>query len=407
MKKFRVGLGVCGGIAAYKAIEVLRGLQRANCDVRVCMTRHATEFIQPLTFRALTEKYVLVDDYAADNPDAIAHINFSQTIDLFIVVPATANVIAKFAHGIADDFLTSTYLASTAPILIAPAMNTTMWNQPATQRNLETLRKDGVNFVEPASGRLACETVGIGKLEDVEVIVKTALELLNFKSQISDSKLDLIGEKILITTGGTREAIDPVRFISNHSSGKMGFAVAEAAANRGAKVTVIAGAVSVKPPENVEIINVVSAEEMHKAVMANLLESTVYIGVAAVADYRPKTPATVKIKKSNADLELVLEKTTDILAEVSQHRHENLLVVGFAAETNNVEYYARDKMKRKNLDLIVANDVSKQDIGFGTNDNKAFIIQKNSNSAIDLPRMSKRDLGEKILDQIVKLRKNE
>jgi phosphopantothenoylcysteine decarboxylase / phosphopantothenate---cysteine ligase len=400
MKKFRVGLGVCGGIAAYKAIEVLRGLQNANCDVRVCMTRHATEFIQPLTFRALTENYVLVDDYAPDNPDAIAHINFSQTIDLFIVVPATANVIAKFAHGIADDFLTSTYLASTAPILIAPAMNTTMWNQPATQRNLETLRKDGVYFVQPTSGRLACETVGIGKLEDVETIIETALSILR-------PKQDLVGEKFLITTGGTREAIDPVRFISNHSSGKMGFAVAEAAANRGSKVTVVAGAVSVKPPENVEIINVVSAEEMHKAVMANLAESTVYVGVAAVADYRPKAPSTSKIKKTEANLEIILEKTTDILSDVSKNRHENLLVVGFAAETNNVEAYARDKMERKNLDLIVANDVSKQDIGFGTDDNKAFILQKNSNSTIDLPRMSKRDLAEKILDQIVKLRKNE
>jgi phosphopantothenoylcysteine decarboxylase / phosphopantothenate---cysteine ligase len=405
MKKFRVGLGVCGGIAAYKAIEVLRGLQRAGCDVTVCMTRHATEFIQPLTFRALTEKYVLVDDYAADNPDAIAHINFSQTIDLFVVVPATANVIAKFAHGIADDFLTSTYLASTAPILIAPAMNTTMWNQPATQRNLETLRKDGVHFVEPASGRLACETVGIGKLEDVETIVETTLKLLNSRIQVSNSKPDLVGEKILVTTGGTREAIDPVRFISNHSSGKMGFAVAEAAANRGAEVTVVAGAVSVLTPENVKVINVVSAEEMHKAVMENLADSTVYVGVAAVADYRPKAPATSKIKKSDADLEIVLEKTTDILSDVSAHRHEGLIVVGFAAETNNVEAYARSKMGRKDLDMIVANDVSKQDIGFGTDDNKAFILRKDKTDAIDLPRMSKKDLAEKIIDQIVSLRK--
>jgi phosphopantothenoylcysteine decarboxylase / phosphopantothenate---cysteine ligase len=398
MNKFRVGLGVCGGIAAYKAIEVLRGLQRAGCDVTVCMTRHATEFIQPLTFRALTEKYVLVDDYAPDNPDAIAHINFSQTIDLFIVVPATANVIAKFAHGIADDFLTSTYLASTAPILIAPAMNTTMWNQPATQRNLETLRIDGVNFVEPTSGRLACETVGIGKLEDVEKIVETALKLLR-------PKQDLSGERFLITTGGTREAIDPVRFISNHSSGKMGFAVAEAAANRGAEVTVIAGAVSVSPPENVKVINVVSAEEMHKAVMANLAESTVYVGVAAVADYRPKNAASQKIKKSDSDLEIILEKTTDILSNVSAHRHEGLIVVGFAAETNDVEAYARSKMVRKNLDMIVANDVSTEDIGFGTDDNKAFILRKDQTEAIDLPRMSKKDLAEKIIDRIVSLRK--
>jgi phosphopantothenoylcysteine decarboxylase / phosphopantothenate---cysteine ligase len=405
MKKFRVGLGVCGGIAAYKAIEVLRGLQRAGCDVTVCMTRHATEFIQPLTFRALTEKYVLVDDYAPDNPDAIAHINFSQTIDLFIVVPATANVIAKFAHGIADDFLTSTYLASTAPILIAPAMNTTMWNQPATQRNLETLRKDGVNFVEPTSGRLACETVGIGKLEDVETIVETAINLLNSNLKNQNSKLDLTNERILVTTGGTREAIDPVRFISNHSSGKMGFAVAEAAANHGAEVTVVAGAVNVSPPENVKVVNVVSAESMHKAVMENLLNSTVYIGVAAVADYRPKNAASQKIKKSDSDLEIILEKTTDILSDVSAHRHEGLIVVGFAAETNDVEAYARSKMSRKNLDIIVANDVSNQDIGFGTDDNKAFILRKDQKEAIDLPRMSKKDLAEKIIDQIVSLRK--
>jgi phosphopantothenoylcysteine decarboxylase / phosphopantothenate---cysteine ligase len=404
MKKFRVGLGVCGGIAAYKAIEVLRGLQRAGCDVTVCMTRHATEFIQPLTFRALTEKYVLVDDYAPDNPDAIAHINFSQTIDLFLVVPATANVIAKFAHGIADDFLTSTYLASTAPILIAPAMNTTMWNQPATQRNLETLRNDGVNFVEPTSGRLACETVGIGKLEDVETIVETALSLLNSNLKTQNSKLDLFNEKILITTGGTREAIDPVRFISNHSSGKMGFSVAEAAANRGANVIVVAGAVSVKPPENVNVISVTSAAEMHSAVMENLPKATVFIGVAAVADYRPKNPANAKIKKTDADLEIVLEKTTDILADVSNQRHSGLLVIGFAAETNDVESYARSKMERKNLDMIVANDVSKQDIGFGTDDNKALILLKNSPAFIDLPLMSKRDLAENILDQLTALR---
>ncbi|NJM52058.1 MAG: bifunctional phosphopantothenoylcysteine decarboxylase/phosphopantothenate--cysteine ligase CoaBC, partial [Blastocatellia bacterium] len=240
---FRVGLGVSGGIAAYKAIEVLRGLQKAGCDVQVCMTRHATEFIQPLTFRALTSKYVLVDDYAPDNPDPIAHINFSQNIDLLIVVPATANVIAKFANGIADDFLTSTYLATNCPVLIAPAMNTEMWNKPATQRNIEQLKKDGVQFVEPVAGRLACETVGTGKLEDVEKIVETALKFFTTETQRHG---DLKGEKILITTGGTREAIDPVRFISNHSSGKMGFAVAEEAMKRGAEVTVVVGAVSVK-----------------------------------------------------------------------------------------------------------------------------------------------------------------
>lgn len=399
-KKFRVGLGVSGGIAAYKAIEVLRGLQKAGCDVGVCMTKHATEFIQPLTFRALTNKYVLVDDYAADNPDAIAHINFSQNIDLLLVVPATANVIAKFANGIADDFLTSTYLAANCPVLIAPAMNTEMWNKPATQRNIAQLKKDGVQFVEPVAGRLACEAVGIGKLEDVEKIVTTALNILSLVPR--PSSLDLIGEKILITTGGTREAIDPVRFISNHSSGKMGFAIAEEAAIRGADVTVVVGAVSVKPPENVKIINAVSAKEMHEAVMQNLADKTVYIGAAAIADYRPKTIAENKIKKNDEALTIELERTTDILSEVSKNRHDGLLVVGFAAETNDVTTYARGKMERKNLDMIVANDVTKKGAGFGSDENQATIITREN--SIELPLMSKNKLSNKILDEIILLR---
>lgn len=398
-EKFRVGLGVSGGIAAYKAIEVLRGLQKAGCDVSVCMTKHATEFIQPLTFRALTNKYVLVDDYAADNPDAIAHINFSQNIDLLLVVPATANVIAKFANGIADDFLTSTYLAANCPVLIAPAMNTEMWNKPATQRNLEQLKKDGVQFVEPIAGRLACETVGTGKLEDVEKIVETALKVLTAETQ---RRKDLESEKILITTGGTCEAIDPVRFISNHSSGKMGFAIADEAAKRGADVTVIVGAVSVKPPENVKIINAVSAQKMHEAVMKNLSDATVYIGAAAVADYRPKNVAENKIKKNDESLTIELERTTDILSEVSKNRHKNLLVVGFAAETNNVIEYARSKMERKNLDMIVANDVTKKGAGFGSDENQATIITKEN--SIELPLMSKNELSNKILDEIISLR---
>ncbi|HRH41313.1 MAG TPA: bifunctional phosphopantothenoylcysteine decarboxylase/phosphopantothenate--cysteine ligase CoaBC [Pyrinomonadaceae bacterium] len=412
-KKFRVGLGVSGGIAAYKAIEVLRGLQKAGCEVQVCMTRHATEFIQPLTFRALTEKYVLVDDYEPNNPDPIAHINFSQNIDLMLVVPATANIIAKFANGIADDFLTSTYLASTAPVLIAPAMNTTMWFQPATQRNIEQLRKDGVQFVEPVSGRLACETVGTGKLEDVDRIVKTALKVLSRKSQVSsknkpetlDLRLatqDLLGEQILITTGGTREAIDPVRFISNHSSGKMGFAIAEEAAKRGAEVKVVVGAVSVKPPENVKIVNAISAREMHLTVMENLPDATIYIGAAAIADYRPQTIADNKIKKNNESLTIELERTTDILSEVSKNRHEGLLVVGFAAETNDVIKYARGKLEKKNLDMIVANDVTRKGAGFGSDENQATIITKEI--AVELPLISKNELANRILDEVLHLR---
>ncbi|MDQ3089301.1 MAG: bifunctional phosphopantothenoylcysteine decarboxylase/phosphopantothenate--cysteine ligase CoaBC [Acidobacteriota bacterium] len=416
-KKYRVGLGVAGGIAAYKAIEVLRLLQKSDCEVRVAMTRHATEFIQPLTFRALTESYVLVDDYAPENPDPIAHINFSQNIDLLLIVPATANIIAKFANGIADDFLTSTYLASNAPILIAPAMNTTMWENPATQRNIAQLKKDGVLFVEPIAGELACKTVGTGKLEDVENITAQALLILEREKgrkgeREKESEIDkdqrqktenLKGEHILITVGGTREAIDPVRFISNHSSGKMGFAVAEIAERRGANVTVVAGATTVEPPENVKVIRAISAAEMHNAVMKELSKATVFIGAAAVSDYRPRNIADLKIKKTNQDiLTLELEKTPDILSNVSKNRHNGLLVVGFAAETNDVVNYAKSKMEKKNLDLVVANDITKKGAGFNTDTNIATIITRENE--IDLPLMSKRDLADKILDEIIKLR---
>jgi phosphopantothenoylcysteine decarboxylase / phosphopantothenate---cysteine ligase len=468
-EKFRVGLGVSGGIAAYKAIEVLRLLQKANCEVRVAMTRHATEFIQPLTFRALTENYVLVDDYAPENPDPIAHINFSQNIDLLLIVPATANILAKFANGIADDFLSSTYLASTAPILVAPAMNTTMWFHPATARNIEQLKKDGVYFVEPVSGELACKTVGTGKLEDVENIVRQALEILNARTQsrndvmptmealkaslnyneeilessalktvvekpenpsteislaearefagdeveIGDILLapltiqDLEGENILITTGGTREEIDPVRFISNHSSGKMGFAVAEMAAKRGAEVTVVAASTSISPPENVKIINAISAEAMREAVMNELKNATVFVGAAAVADYRPAKRAENKIKKTEDKLIIELEKTADILAEVSKNRPQGLIVVGFAAETNDVEAHAREKMQKKNLDLIVANDVSGNETGFGSENNQGLILNRNDENAIEISLMSKREMADKILDEVVKFRKRD
>ena len=414
IKKYRVGLGVCGGIAAYKAIEVLRLLQKSGCEVSVAMTKHATEFIQPLTFRALTENYILVDDYDENNPDPIAHINFSQNIDLLLIVPATANIIAKFANGIADDFLTSTYLASNAPVMIAPAMNVTMWNQAATQRNIETLRNDGVYFVEPISGELACKTVGTGKLEDVENIAGQALELLNSRFQIPNFKLNsdenpksgiwnLESERILITVGGTREAIDPVRFISNYSSGKMGFAVAEMAQKRGADVTVVCGITTIEPPANVKVIRAVSAQEMFNAVMQNLPKATVFIGAAAVADYRPKAVAEVKIKKTVNDIfNLELEKTPDILANVSKNRHENLLVIGFAAETNDVVNYAKSKMEKKNLDLVVANDITTKGAGFNSDTNIATIISRENE--IDLPLMSKRDLADKILDEVIKLR---
>jgi phosphopantothenoylcysteine decarboxylase/phosphopantothenate--cysteine ligase len=425
MAKYRIGLGVSGGIAAYKAVEVLRLLQKAGCDVTVAMTKHATEFVQPLTFRALTDRYVLVDDYAPDNPDPIAHINFSQTIDLLLIVPATANIIAKFANGIANDFLTSTFLASNAPVLIAPAMNTTMWFNPATQRNVEQLKKDGVHFIEPIAGELACKTVGTGKLEDVENIVRQAMELLNSKFQIPDSRLeesaraklepgtwnleskDLLGERILITVGGTREAIDPVRFISNHSSGKMGFAVAEAAAKRGADVTVVAGVTTVEEPGDIKVIRAISAAEMHEAVMRELPNATVFIGAAAVADYAPINAANAKIKKDGRDtLTLELRKTPDILSDVAANRTNGLMVVGFAAETNDIVEYARSKMERKNLDMVVANDVTQTGAGFNTDTNIATILVRDSGDEIEIPLTSKAAMADRILDEVVKLRKS-
>ena len=396
----RVALGVTGGIAAYKAIEVLRGLQRAGCDVRVAMTRHACEFVQPLTFRALSGSYVLVDDYAPDNPDPIAHITFSQTVDLLIVAPATANAIAKFANGVADDFLTSTYLACTSPVLVAPAMNTTMWEHPATQRNLAKLRADGVHILEPDQGEMACGTFGPGRLSEPEWIVSAALEILNGQQQ----RTDLAGEHILITAGATREPIDPVRFISNRSSGRMGFALAQAARSRGAEVTLVAGVTTVGPPNNVRLIRTSTAAEMHRAVLDNISNATAFIAAAAVADYSPVQPSSNKIKKTSEIIELKLERTADILREVAQSRRNGQIVIGFAAETEKVEAYAREKLISKQLDAIVANDVSAPGAGFDSENNAMVIIFREKAETVDVPLMSKVDAAHRILDEMVKLR---
>jgi phosphopantothenoylcysteine decarboxylase/phosphopantothenate--cysteine ligase len=399
----RVALGVTGGIAAYKAAEILRGLQRAGCTVRVAMTARACEFITPLTFRALSGSHVIVDDYAPDNPDPIAHITFSQSVDLLLIAPATANIIAKFANGVADDFLTSTYLAANAPVLIAPAMNTTMWNHPATQRNLSQLRADGVRVIEPDAGEMACGTFGPGRLSEPERIVTAALEIL--RATQSRRELDFSGEQILITAGATREEIDPVRFLSNRSSGRMGFALAEAAYKRGAQVTVVAGATNVEPPANVTLVRAISAEEMRAAVMDKLSDTSIFIAAAAVSDYRPLKRAPSKLKKSVESLTLTLEPTPDILAEVSAAKQNGLLVVGFAAETEDVLKHARVKLERKNLDAIVANDVTQNGAGFDTQTNVISIITRASQTPIELPLMSKLDAAHRILDEIVRLRR--
>jgi phosphopantothenoylcysteine decarboxylase / phosphopantothenate---cysteine ligase len=303
---------------------------------------------------------------------------------------------------VADDFLSSTYLASNAPVLVAPAMNTSMWEQPATQRNIEQLKKDGVRFVEPIAGELACKTVGTGKLEDVENIVAQAMQLLSEPTANAGGS-DLAAERILITVGGTREAIDPVRYISNHSSGKMGYAIAEAAAARGADVTLVAGWTTVDTAANVKVFRVITAAEMHAAVMRELPNATVFVGTAAVADYAPAA-ANSKIKKDGNDtMTLELAKTPDILSDVSRNRHDGLLVVGFAAETNDVIDYARSKMEKKALDMVVANDITKEGAGFNTDTNIATILTRHGGEK-DLPLMPKRELADLILDEIAALR---
>lgn len=398
----KVALGITGGIAAYKAAEVLRGLQRAGCTVRVAMTKRACEFIQPLTFRALSGSHVIVDDYAPDNPDPIAHITFSQTVDLFLIAPATANIIAKFANGIADDFITSTYLASTAPVIIAPAMNTSMWHHPATQRNLEKLRSDGVVIIDPDEGEMACKTVGPGRLSEPQTIVEAALRILGRHD--SSVAQDLANEHILLTVGATREAIDPVRFITNNSSGRMGFAIAEEAVGRGAKVTVVAGSTSVEPPKSITLIRVDSANAMHDAVLNAMAEATVFIGTAAVADYRPLKPSSQKIKKTAASWTIEFERTHDILGAVANKKHDGLLVIGFAAETENLLANAREKLERKNLDAIVANDVTREGAGFDSNSNEVTIISGDGSAPIHVPLMPKTGVANIILNEVVRLR---
>ncbi len=397
--KSSVALGVSGGIAAYKAVEILRGLQRAGCNVRVAMTKRACEFVQPLTFRALSGSHVIVDDYAPDNPDPIAHITFSQTVDLLIVAPATANIIAKFANGVADDFLTSTYLACSAPVLIAPAMNTTMLLHPATQRNLERLRADGVHIVEPDAGEMACGTIGPGRLSEPEQIVAAALEILR-----AAQKKDLVGERFLITVGATREEIDPVRFISNRSSGRMGFALAEAALKRGGDVTVVAGITTVDPPPGARIVRALSAAEMDQAVARESKQASVFIGAAAIADYRPASRAQQKIKKTEESVTLTLERTPDVLANVAASRTNGMLVIGFAAETENVIANAREKLRSKKLDAIVANDVTRTDSGFDSRSNAITIITARNEEPVELPTLSKSEAANRILDVIVSLR---
>lgn len=396
----KVTVGVSGGVAAYKAAELVRALQRQALDVHVVMTEAAQQFVQPLTFASLTGHKVITSLWAGDSDEsnlnsAIEHIDAAQTTDALIVAPATANVLAKFAQGIADDFLTTMYLATNAPVIVAPAMNVNMWNHPATQANLALLEERGVRIVSPDSGYLACGMIGSGRLAENDAIVQAVLGILTHRN-------DLAGETVLITAGGTREAIDPVRFLGNRSSGKMGYALAEAAAKRGAKVILVSAPTALRPPANTEVASVVTTEEMRAAVLSRLDEATIVIKAAAVADYRPVIQAEQKLKRTGP-LTIELQPTEDILAEVVQRRRDGMLVIGFAAETENAIVHGRDKLLRKGADAIVLNDVSREGVGFDSDRNAVTFLTRQT--AIDLPEMSKRELADRILEEVMTLRR--
>jgi phosphopantothenoylcysteine decarboxylase/phosphopantothenate--cysteine ligase len=389
----KVALGVTGGIAAYKAAEIVRLLQDCNVQVQVVMTGGAQEFIRPLTFAALTGRKVITDMFGPEGAEsvpnldsAVEHIAVAQEIDALVVAPATADSIAKFANGIADDFLSTLHLATKAPIIIAPAMNVNMWEHPATRANLAILRKRGVRIVEPDSGYLACGMIGSGRLAANEAIVTAVLDTLH-------ATRDLAGETVLITAGPTREPIDPVRYIGNRSSGKMGYALAEAALRMGAKVILVSGPTALEVPEPVEFMSVQTAEEMRNAVLNKLDQATIVIKAAAVADYRPKQFADQKMKRKGP-MTLDLEPTSDIAAEIGK-RHGHHIVIGFAAETENVIENARKKLESKSLDAIVVNDVSKPDIGFDSEDNAVTIIT--ADQEIEIPKVSKQQIAQEIL----------
>ncbi len=399
----KVLLAITGCIGAYKAAEVLRGLQKAGAHVRIIMTRSATEFVQPLTFEALSGQPVIVEMFDLPHHAVIEHIAVAREADLLLVAPATANSLAKFAHGIADDFVSTVYLSNTNPVLIAPAMNVEMWNHPATQANLKTLRERGVHFVNPGSGYQACGEVGVGRLAESVDIVKSALALI--RNPQSAIRNDLTQENVVITAGPTVEDLDPVRFITNRSSGKMGYALAEAARARGATVTLISGPTKLARPENLEFIAVRSTREMYDAVMSKTPQSTVFIGCAAVADYRPAQRAEQKIKKNGRQgITLELESTEDIIAAVGAAPNENnRIVVGFAAESESLLENAAQKICTKKLAFIVANDITRKDAGFDVETNAATILRRDGTKN-ELPLQSKRALADAVLDEIVRLR---
>jgi phosphopantothenoylcysteine decarboxylase/phosphopantothenate--cysteine ligase len=395
----RITLGVTGGVAAYKAAELVRRLQQEAFSVEVVMTRAACEFITPLTFASLTGKKVITGLFAessgeANLESAIEHIAVAQRTDLLLIAPATADILAKFSRGISDDFLSTLYLATPSPVVVAPAMNVNMWNHPATQENLECLRGRGVHVVNPDEGYLACGMTGAGRLAGQDAIVAAVREVLRVRR-------DLEGQTILLTAGPTQEELDPVRFLTNKSSGRMGYAVAEAAAQRGAKVILISGPTALETPAGVRRVDVRTAAEMLQAVEQHFSEATMGIFAAAVADYRPVQSLSQKLKKTGGEIVLHLEQNPDILATAARKKG-NRQVVGFAAETENVAENARKKLKDKNADLIVANDVTAEGAGFDVDTNVVTLFARDGRD-LPLPKLTKREVAQRILDEVVRL----
>jgi phosphopantothenoylcysteine decarboxylase/phosphopantothenate--cysteine ligase len=398
----RAIVGVSGGIAAYKAAELVRALQRQAVEVHVVMTASAQRFVQPLTFSALTGHKVITSLWEDWDPGAgapeqngIDHIAEAQWADALVVAPATANILAKFAHGIADDFLSTLYLATTAPVVVAPAMNVNMWNHAATQANLEILRQRGVAILSPGTGELACGMVGTGRMAEPEAIASAVFSALG-------GRHDLAGEVVLVTAGGTREALDPVRYIGNRSSGKMGYALAEAARSRGAKVILISGPTGLQAPAHCEVVKVTTADEMRGSVLARMEEATLVIKAAAVADYRPVAVSSQKLKRTGP-LMLELAPTEDILAEVVRRRRPGQLIIGFAAETENRMENGRAKLLAKGADAIVVNDVAGDGVGIDADTNAATFLTRAT--AVELPQMPKRQLADRIFDEILSFRR--
>jgi phosphopantothenoylcysteine decarboxylase/phosphopantothenate--cysteine ligase len=393
-------LGVGGGIAAYKAAELCRTLAERGLEVQVVMTRAAQEFVRPLSFAALTGRKVITDLFAAGGAEetlasAVEHIRVAQENDLLIVAPATADLLAKFAHGLADDFLTTLYLAFARPVLLAPAMNVNMWEHAATRHNVESLRLRGHTIVDPEEGYLACGMIGAGRLADPETIAEAALNLLHIRR-------DLEGETVLVTAGPTQEPLDPVRFISNRSSGKMGYAMAEAAAARGANVILVSGPVQLPEPAGVEVVRVRTAIEMREAVLARLGPATIIVKSAAVADYHVAQVPKQKVKKTMARISVELDPTPDILAELGRRKDDRLLI-GFAAETENLRQEVRRKLESKNCDMVVGNLVGQDGVGFESDTNEV-VLGLATGEMIAVPKASKREVADRIFDEVLRLR---